>query len=247
MKALATVKTFGQWSWLNIGTGEAKFRKRSSIIKVNDVVNINDPVCDDFSKCVKNPICLITGDGGCLPDDVREFESWDLPHDLFCVNRSMLYFKRQIQHWAAVDFEEGMWFAENINKEIEPEHKIVRHTVGIFRKAFDVFWQQDVEFDNNIQRRVWIGNSGLFAIFVALKMGYEKVVIAGMPLDNNPHWYEPNSPDSPDGPQWHGLAFANWIDFKRQRPDAAEKVKSMGGYTEFILGQASKQWLEGDT
>ena len=231
-----------EWSWLNIGTGKENFEKKDSIIKVNDLVMLNDPPFD-CNPWIKNKTVLITGDGGCLPQDVKEFESWDITHDLFCVNRSMLFFQRQVNHWAAVDYEEGMWFGKHIHKDLEPDHKILRHTIGVFPRAFDVYWQQDVEFQNEIQKRVWIGNSGLFAIFVALKIGYEKIVIAGMPLDNNPHWYDP---DSDVGPQWHGLAFANWIDFKRMRPNDADKVRSMNGYTEFILGQATKKWARGD-
>ena len=229
-----------EWSWMNIGTGTENFEKHSSIVKVNDLVMMNDPPVE-LDVYVKNPVVLITGDGACLPDDVKEFESWDIPHDLYCANRSMLFFQRQVNHWAAVDYEEGMWFSENVTRQIEPDHKILRHTIGIFPRSFDIYWQQDIEFENEIQKRVWIGNSGLFAILTALKMGYEKIIIAGMPLDNHPHWYEP---ESEKGPQWHGLTFANWIDFKRMRPNAANKVRSMSGYTEFILGQANKDFLE---
>jgi len=215
-------------------------QKSDSIIKVNGLKLLNDPPID-FSRVINNPVCLITGDGSTLPAEVAQFESWNIPHDLYCVNRSMLFFQRQVDHWCAVDYEEGVWFAEHSVSQIQPDKPILKHTIGKFPAAFDVFWEQDIKFENDIQRRVWIGNSGYFAILTAIGMGYERIVLAGMPLDNRPHWYEP---DSEYGPHWHGLAFANWIDFKTDRPES-NQVRSLGGYTSFILGQATQEWTHG--
>ena len=76
------------------------------------------------------------------------------------------------------------------------------------------------------------GTSGLGAILTAIALGYERIVLAGLPLDNGPHngepfWrktrFEVEAPD--DDPHWQrAIKFA-----------FDGKVKSMSGRT--------KQWL----
>jgi len=108
--------------------------------------------------------------------------------------------------------------------------------------AYDFHWQVDGPLEGEYASHIWMGNTGYFAILSAIEMGYEKIVIAGMPLDSSPHWYDP--PDT-EGPRWIGRAYTQWMDFKMQIPEA-EKVRSMSGYTAFILGKADKEWLSGN-
>jgi hypothetical protein len=61
-----------------------------------------------------------------------------------------------------------------------------------------------------------------------------------MPLDSTPHWYE--DPSTNRGPNWAGHVYTQWMDFKLKVPGAAN-VKSMSGYSAFILGEADKKWL----
>ena len=213
-----------------------------TIIKCESLKCINDPPFD-FSKHCHNDVVAIVGDGNTMPHDLDTFRGWDIPHDIYSVNRSMLYFQEQVDHWCAIDSEESAWFMENIHPGITPDRQILRHTIGYFPLAFDVFWEQVYPFTDEIQRRIWIGNSGYFALLTALHMGYEKIVLLGMPLNHEPHWYE--KPDEPP-PMWAGKAFTQWVDFKLKRPEAAAKVRAMPGatsYSEFILGGATKQWV----
>lgn len=81
--------------------------------------------------------------------------------------------------------------------------------------------------------------SGLGAALVGVALGYEKVILAGVPLDNGPHNGEPSwrrcnftreASDTADG----GIN-AHW---KRARDIAFEgKVKSMSGRTKDWLGE----------
>ena len=212
--------------------------KNGNIAKIIDIFLTDPAKTGDITKYHNNPICLITGDGGTLPRDVKIFESWGIPHDLYCVNRSMIFFERQVTHWAAVDIEEALWFAENVTEKIEPDERIVRHTIGEHTLAFDVYWKMDPNL-GEMQRRVLVGSSGYFAVLTALHMGYEKIVLAGMPLNFDPHWYD--QPGT-DGPMWGGMTYSQWIDFKQQHP-YADKLRSMGEYSAFILGQATKEWV----
>jgi len=194
----------------------------------------------DWTKCRESETVLITGDGRTLPDDVKQFESWQVPHDVFCVNRSLLYFQRPINHWAAVDAEESVWFSQYCNSDVLPKGKwIWRHIIGVCR-GYDFYWQGFGTFNTAASRIIWPGNSGYFAMMAALEIGYTKVILAGMPLDRNPCWYEPE--DKP-GPNWIGAMYTQWMDWKMESPKA-DRVRSMGGYSAFILGNATKEWCE---
>ncbi len=236
------MKSLYGWKWVKEYFPPEVRAKPGNIIKPLDMYLREPEKVGDITQCHNHPVCLITGDGRSLPDDVREFESWEIPHDLYCVNRSMLFFERQIQHWAAIDIEESVWFAENVNDKIEPEKRILRHTLGEKTFAYDIYWQMDESYDQ-IQRTLLVGSTGYFAVLTALNMGYEKIVIAGIPLDFGSHWYDN---EDADGIQWGGYTYANWMDFKMKHPKA-DMVRSMGGYSAFIIGEATKEWANGSS
>ena len=234
------MKTLYSWEWQKKFVPPEVQRKRKHLVNITSV-SLTDPEREgDVSRYRTHPLCLITGDGRCLPDNVKEFESWDVPHDLYCVNRSMLYFERQVDHGGAIDIEEAAWFTQHVNEKIQGKKNIIRHTIGSQTYAYDVYWQMDFDFKNDFQRRVLTGNSGYFAVLTALVMGYEKIVLAGIPLNMDSCWYED---EMEDGPNWNGWCYTQWMDFAIKVPRAAD-VKSLEGYSAFILGKATKDWAK---
>ena len=220
------------WSWGKKIIPDEERKAKRNISSVYELKCVNAP---DFSKHCKEKLVLVTGDGATLQRDVKEFESWELPHDLFCCNRSLLYFRKPINHWAAVDSEECVWLAQYYNPD---NGHFLRHSIGGCR-GFDAYWTADGA-QTEYGRRLWIGNTGYFGILVALAMGYEKVVVAGMPLDRNRHWYDP---EGATAPIWVGDVYTIWMDFKMKCPEKSEKVRSLSGYSAFILGKADKDWV----
>ena len=220
------------WTWNKKYIPPEEARKNRSVAHVSKLKCLN---CPDLDNLRRNITVLVTGDGSCLAEDVKAFNEWAIPHDIYCVNRSMLFFEKPIHHWCAVDAEESMFFAQHLNIKIRPPgHQIYRHTIGVCPGAYNVFWEVDKNLENEYQSRLWAGNSGYFAVLTAVAMGYTNIILAGMPLDRNPHWYEPKEET---GPNWIGATYTQWMDFKMQHPHAF-KVKSMSGYSAFILGQA---------
>lgn len=193
----------------------------------------------DWRRGCHHETVLVTGDGGCLPDDVQRFEAFGIPHDLFCVNRSLLYFQRPVQHWAAVDAEESAWYSQYVPAATESRGHIIRHTIGTCPVGYDVFWGIVDDLENENQKSIWAGNSGYFAVLASLHMGYRRVVLGGMPLDRSAHWYEP---EDDVGPNWVGACYTQWMDFKMQHPEA-HRVRSLSGYSAFILGTADREWI----
>jgi len=223
-----------KWKWGRKIIPEEEIRKKRNIAKVTSVGCLN--WCPEFATHCKEKTLLITGDGSCLPDDVKEFESWNIPHDVLCCNRSLLYFQRPVNHWAAIDCEESVWLSEYAKGD---NGHFLRHVIGSCAIGYDVFWYAADGVETEYGRRQWVGNTGYFGMLIALNMGYEKVILAGMPLDRNRHWYEP---EGTEGPHWVSDTYTIWMDWKMERPEAGQ-VRSLSGYSAFILGKATKEWV----
>lgn len=233
------MKVIGSWKFIKKNIPMEQRYELKNQLKIFFIDWINDNFNPDDHR--KSDLVLVCGDGNTLPEDVAAFESFGIDHDVFCINRSMLYFQRPINHWAAIDAEESAWFSENLTeKVVPPGGRVLRHTIGVCPLGYDIFWKVDQDFENDKQRHIWSGNSGYFGILAALKMGYAKVVVAGMPLNTKSHWYEP---DDIPGPNWVGQTYRTWMDFAAEHPDA-HKVRSMSGYSKYIFGEVSKQWLQ---
>lgn len=226
--------TLAAWKWKKKVITTEERTKRRNLAHIFALKLINDDF--DLSKFINHDTVLITGDGHTLPDDVKLFESFNIPHDLYCVNRSLMYFQRPAQHWGAVDAEESIWFS----KYCTQSSGICRHTFGEMKVAFDAHWMVDnFEYQNDMQKHLWVGNTGYFGILTAIAMGYKKIVLAGMPMDGAGHWYE--HPEDVPAPQWVDRCYTQWMDFAVL--PQAQKVKSLSGYSKFILGEANREWL----
>lgn len=93
------------------------------------------------------------------------------------------------------------------------------------------------EFNNEDGRS---GTSALFAVKVALALGYTRVIVAGVPLDNGGRFYDPaNLPSTAHGQYDLPNMKTAWV---RARDEVfSGRVTSMGGYTAEVLGTPTKE------
>ena len=77
------------------------------------------------------------------------------------------------------------------------------------------------------------GSSSLFAVDMAIREGYEKIILCGVPLDGKGHFYDSVKHDLEFmfSPVWRTYPFK-------------DKVRSMSGLTQEILGEPTKEWLD---
>lgn len=78
------------------------------------------------------------------------------------------------------------------------------------------------------------GNSGLFGVFTGLFMDYDLIVLAGIPCDDTPRYFDP--------PGWRHEQFAKDVVF-REWQEANERifknrVRSLSGRTRDLLGES---------
>jgi len=188
-------------------------------------------------------VILILGDGQSMPDDLDTFLEWGVEHDAGALGRGVREYPSvtmgMVHHWFNADGELSIAWAKQLPSEI------IKHTMGDVA-GFDVDWELNQDDYNNgtitgeKPGSRMHGSSALFAVLASLAMGYEKVVLAGCPLDTEGHYYFAQSKETL-GPIWLGYDFMAWLDFKDQVESV--QVRSMGGYTSKIIGKATKEWL----
>jgi len=193
-------------------------------------------LANNVSPKIHHPILLITGDGLSLPKDLKVFRELCDKHDVLCIGRSYRLIYGPIDHWADVDGQESYSWAETL--QVQWRNGPQRHTLGEMR-GFDFFWIIKHTF-YAMEDVMWCGSTSLFATVIAVAMGYEKIVLAGCPLDSNGHWYWANLKDN-KGPRWEGETFMAWLDFC-DTPES-KKVRSLSGYTKIMLDSPTTQWL----
>lgn len=179
---------------------------------------------------------LITGDGKTLPGDLERFLSWGIQHDAMCIGRSIQLYPGKVDHYVDVDADAGKWVIQNITTNHPDKGTPVTHTLGEVEWC-DIGW----EIENcpiKSDEILWHGSSGLFAVLIAINMGYTRVILAGIPMDSKGHWY---FPDEKYGPKWTMESYQAWFEFAAT-PDA-KKVASMSGYTKTLLGIPSRLFL----
>lgn len=81
----------------------------------------------------------------------------------------------------------------------------------------------------------WGGSSGLFAVKVALELGVDKIILCGVPMTaQGAHFF-----DDAEW-RWSGRYQTGWTN---HLPDIADKVRSVSGWTEQLLGRPDRVWL----
>jgi hypothetical protein len=171
----------------------------------------------------ENDVCLITGDGRTLPADLGAFLSLGISHDVMSIGRSVKKYPGRVLHWANVDGNESKWWAEHLPLVNDGQIPI-RHSLGEF-PWYDVDWDDGKDLE-----AAWYGSSSLFSVLACLALGYQKVVLAGCPLNGEGHWF--HGPEW-TGPDWRVEDYQAWRDFAKT--DEARKVTSLSGFTKEVL------------
>ena len=81
----------------------------------------------------------------------------------------------------------------------------------------------------------WDGSSGLFAVKAAIEHGFDRIVLAGIPMTaEGQHFLRPWSWD-----EWARF----WAAWGEHREEISPYVRSMSGRTRDMLGAPTEEWL----
>jgi hypothetical protein len=99
----------------------------------------------------------------------------------------------------------------------------------------DVVWNMDQTGET----------SGLFAVKIALAMGFKKIIICGIPQDNSGHYYDHHKPKQTGLIRFNTRSnIRGWNDLYSITL-APERVRALSGLTKSIFGEPTKEWING--
>lgn len=169
---------------------------------------------------------LVLGSGNCLASDVQEAASLFTADVVIAVNHAARDHPGRVDHWATMHPDlYPLW--------IEARRKAGHPPAG-------QYWHP-------LHRRSPIdskpiaspgGSSGLLAVEVALELGCDRIVLAGIPMHQNARHYD-------DERKWTE-ARQYWPAWEKRADMLRDRVRSFSGWTLHLLGAPTKEWLDGD-
>tara|TARA_R110000751_G_scaffold100385_3_gene194353 strand:- start:397 stop:993 length:597 start_codon:yes stop_codon:yes gene_type:complete len=183
----------------------------------------------------ENRVAVIIGSAACLWDDLDHFEAiaekmgWKW--DAVAVNHAGLAINHPIEHWVSCH-------PILIHHFREARRCYTHHTLGengpmITHGPRGRTGQDLTDKTYDVSSEV-MGNSALFGIWCMLHLGYERVVLAGIPFDGNRTFYHPKQmqPEHSDDIRHIRLMWSS----AATNGDWVGKVFSMSGWTAALLG-----------
>lgn len=175
---------------------------------------------------------LVVASGRCVWEDLARFKLGnreDMPcihfnGDVMAVNDIGMHLPCEVTHWYSNDW------------------KMLKKWVDARRPRFQKIYDRHIETHSCFggAKHVWPwpgnGTSTLSAVYTGLALGYESILIAGAPMDNSGHYFDPpwvetrfhNEVPNKDG------QLKYWRDAKANIFDG--RVKSLSGRTRELLG-----------
>ena len=180
-----------------------------------------------------NEVLLIVGDATGVMDDLAKFiEICPDGFDTMAINYSAKLIPWQIQHFIAGDshMEDMQRMAQRLPDEC------LKHCWNPKSDGFNIRWLK-----NGITG--WNGTTANLGIKIGIALGYTRIVLAGVPMDDSGNWYCRLIPDD-DIKQGkdHRSHLWKWNEIA-SRP-ISRLIRSMSGNTAELLGQPTREWIE---
>jgi len=209
------------------------------MIKINPESRKYFDVCESYSfKYKELPIrtsdhLTLIGSGMCLIESIKKI---GYIGDIMSVNVASFFFPedRPYQHIVSYHYE-LFELSEKIRRWFNQKYKCIRHShvsedMKYYKNKIDYFW--DIKPIPQL--------SGFLACTIGVILGYKKIILHGIPMDNTPRFHEiinikktryDKIVDEMNQPQY--LHINKFKDI----------VKSCSGTTMKILGYPNKEWL----
>ena len=172
---------------------------------------------------------LIAGSGHTLWPDLEQLGMRNrpadapLPWDVMCVNDCVSHFPQKVDYAYSND------------------HKKLSHWVNARRPRYEKDWPKAISMHTNLvgssRMVVWpwqgAGTSSYSAVWTGMAMGYDEIIIVGVPLDNGPHYF---------GPPWEVTNFEQQTpadrdeEIRHWRNLKHYNVKALSGRLTTLLG-----------
>ena len=179
-----------------------------------------------------NGRAIVMGTGRSIWNDLSRFKHKG--YGVIAVNNMILHYKGRVDHACSMHPEEPeLWKELRTAYECE-QGEIITHSPctsphGKEHKT-DYTWAIDDSGG---------GTSSLFAVMLGLALGYNRIVLCGVPMDDSGHFYDPEGYKD-------GAFRANYIRNEWSKSKIyyfKDRVRSMSVWTEDLLGRPTETWL----
>jgi hypothetical protein len=166
---------------------------------------------------------LVIGSAACVWEDLRHYDAVHGAQDRMGINDIIIYYPGRLTHGATLHPEKWpMWRHSRLREEEKQGWPyMTAHSNALYS---GVLWPLTRDG----------GTSGLFGVFVGLLLGYDKIILAGIPCDDSPRFFDPPW-------QTHDLfglkiAFDEWQRAHDEVSIFKNRVRSLSGKTQELLG-----------
>lgn len=175
---------------------------------------------------IDNDIVLIVGTSGSMEGDIKSFDELEIDADVIAVNKAIALLDRNVKHFVSLDLAK-----QSVHKDLLED--VVVHSIDEPNtEALDMahcLWN----FENRCLRM-----SGIYAIIVAVALGYKKILLAGISMDKSGHSDSPNDNTSAYPARWQCNLGLNVV------RHCGKYVRSFSGLTKDSFGYPDKEFLE---
>jgi len=171
--------------------------------------------------------CLILGSANCLRDDIRRALEMSEFEGVVAAKQAGVEWTGELDAWVSLHPDRFQALIDERSERGSPPSP--RH---YGHKAFgDVCEAYDWKFTGQEKS----GSSGLFACKVAIDLGFDRLVLCGIPMSSDGGRIDGKS-------HWTG---ANGFKpgFLQAVPALKGRARSMSGWTQTILGTPTSEWL----
>jgi hypothetical protein len=170
---------------------------------------------------------LILGSARCLWDDVAKARSIRGNFDTMAVNLTICHWEHELKYAAS-------WHSDRMGDFVK-----MRTYRGIGNRPITYAPKPDngVDFANRCTNNSVV-TSGMYAMYVALHLGYDKIVAAGIPFDKTGNFYQEPGILSPH--VHRGTAKKAW---KKLKDESGNRIKVVSGSLVDYFGEITKEWL----
>lgn len=213
-----------QWTFDEIASGLAWEHVRTGLYAPAASVDASEPLVD----APKGRRALVLGGAACLWDDVEAALSLGEFDGVVACNDAGAYWRGKLDAWCTLHPNKlGRWTKERAARGYPPASRLFSHRV-------------EEPHDITVSSYHWkpgggsSGSSGLYSTKIALELGFERLVLCGIPMTPEPHFFN-RAP-------W--AAYRNFsASWRTLAPRLLPNVKSMSGWTRTLLGSPSESWL----
>ena len=182
--------------------------------------------------------CVVLGTAPCMWDDLRRVPAG---LDVVAVNRAGWLYLDPIAMWVSIHGGKGAHGGGGSLMDYIEKRRALGADMDF--TAYGNFAENEESGDAiRWNRPNGGGSSGLFAARIALEIGYERVVLAGVPLVGHTTICDADGSEKVDEPSaaGFGVYHGGW---KKAHDEIARYVRSMSGWTRETFGEPTAEWL----